>query len=209
MGNTVSHSNGGIKIHMRHVSGDPPLINPEYVQNRLSEDEFKQFWDRLKQQVRCYYIFNYVLIAIMLLSIISFLVYRLTVRYFDMSALIAYVASIITAAILSIVNAVMIRKKYLAFVAKENSEYWAAKGLYWQFLGFGKNSYLELKIAPAAMSGYQPPVQYPQAYFQGGMPDNYSQQQGDYYSQQQGDYYAQTQPGNYKKAFPFNINPTS
>ena len=191
MGNTVTYENGTIRISTQAINGTAPQINTEFVQNRLSQDEFVHFWDRLKREVGGSIAFTKIAIVLIIVIAIGFVIFQTSVRYFNPVVLIFYCISIISLSVGLVINTLAMRKKITAFVAKENNEIWGAKGLYWQFVRYGKREFLELRLAPSAFFGYQPPSQFPQPQFQGGMPNNYPQYQGNFYPQ--------GQPGNYEK----------
>ena len=192
MGNTVTYDNGAIKIPLNKINGTAPQINTEFVQNRLSQDEFVLFWDRMKREIGCNLAFVKIATVLIIVSAIAYIFFMTSVRYYSPGVFVLYIVSILSLSIGLIFNAVAMKKKITGFIAKENNEIWGAKGLYWQIVGFGNTSYVELRISPSAFIGYQPPSQFPQPQFQGGMPNNYPQYQGNFYPQDQ--------PGNYEKS---------
>ena len=124
MGNTVTYENGTIRISTQAINGTAPQINTEFVQNRLSQDEFVHFWDRLKREVGGSIAFTKIAIVLIIVIAIGFVIFQTSVRYFNPVVLIFYCISIISLSVGLVINTLAMRKKITAFVAKENNEIW-------------------------------------------------------------------------------------
>ena len=181
MSGEITYDNGGIRIPAGKLHGELPNIETAFLQNRLSPDDFRHFWNRMKISMGNNLVCTKILVYLFLILIVAFAMFELMSRIIYLPVFIGYFVSFTILLIIFIINSAMMRKKLIIFIAQENSKFWSAKGLHLQLVGIGRRSYLEFRVAPSAVNGYQPPVQYPQPYFQGGMPDNYMQQQGDYY----------------------------
>lgn len=180
----VKFQQGEIIIPLNCLGGPAPDIDPSAVQNRLSQEDFMNCWERIKAHVACNLIIHKFWFVMLLLFVFGFFGYCFATRESLQGGIaLVFVGGMIGSVILFLVNFCQMRKKLIQLFERENNEIWNSRGLCWKYVvhtvrrSGGKHAnefFLKLKVLDSAMD-YSAPGQ-----FQGTIPNPYTQQQVNY-----------------------------
>ena len=70
----IDYTEDRIRIRLGTNLGEAPIINTLHVQNRLTNEDFKQFWGRMKQEIRTQLIGTKILLPLMICAIAMLLI---------------------------------------------------------------------------------------------------------------------------------------
>lgn len=187
---SIGYEPGAIIFSPASLRHSAPVVDLGAVQHRLSPDEFKNFWDRIKAIADIYYkrqkifiiMFIFLFILFPIAGLISAMSYGYYAPFLIPPLFIGFVGCMVG---LALTQMTMVKKIKL-LLEQENHEIWNSKGLYWQYVNVHANvghkrrmvTYLELRVLPSAM-GYHAPGQF-QSPYQGVLPNPYMQQQVNY-----------------------------
>ena len=185
----VRYEPGGIIISLTSLTRCAPDVDVGAVQNRLSPDDFKQCWERMKALVAINFKIQNILLLMFVVIFFSLFIYSATGgRYINFGVILPLFFSCFGCIILVIINAAQMKKKLKQFFERENQGIWNPRGLYWQYTehhvrtGHRRKkttvSYLELRVLSSAMD-YNAPGQF-QYSFQGAIPNPYMQPGANY-----------------------------
>lgn len=192
----ITYEEGGVIIPDGLLTQCVPDINLDAVQHRLSQDDFKQFWNRARMHVAINFKYNSHLLKAFILIFLVLFVFGIAggwTRTWGKIVIIGLFLICVTCGILLFVNHGLIKKKLKSFFEQENRELWNSRGLYWSYVErriyTSNNRYrtvatIELRVDSSAL-GYQAPGLFEQSSLQGvndGQVDGQHPQQNQGYS---------------------------
>mmetsp|Transcript_22785 Transcript_22785/g.26423 ORF Transcript_22785/g.26423 Transcript_22785/m.26423 type:complete len:216 (-) Transcript_22785:177-824(-) len=154
----MEYSIGSIKIPNKLISGKCPNFEPEALQNRVSPQEFNEFWHRLQEKTQCLILIIRTFMVLFLIIVFGYIIYLIMGGY-DVGVLILYLFAVLFYVIGMIILGVILRGKLTTFAAEENAKYFGHKGVIVEYHSQGRSSHITLRVQPAAFN-YMPPDQY-------------------------------------------------
>lgn len=141
-------------------SSKPPRINPLDLENRISQQDFDQFWARFWAVTGKHVCIRIFLMLVTMAAFIALVVNVLNRNYLGHSYLSLGIAIfIVILVIFQVMNYASFKNNLIALIARENQDhFWQQRGVRWSLRGWGRYMTIHLDVIVSAGPVYTVPV---------------------------------------------------